>query len=259
MKILAIIGSPRSKGNSYKVVQRIEGQMKTHGDVEFEYLFLQDASLQACRGCYVCFDRGEHLCPLQDDRAKIEEQIKGADGVVMVSPTYVMNVSGLMKNFIDRFGYVCHRPRFFKPAMVVSTTGGVAVQITLFLMGLTAESWGFEVASKLGVAVDPYTHRLSRAEQDRREAARERKAGKAADKFYAAVSSGLSSPGTIKIAQFLLRKRFFGNGSHARLDHEYWKNNGWLEESTYYFYDTRVGLVKRTAARLIGELFAKFV
>jgi hypothetical protein len=49
-----------------------------------------------------------------------------------------------MKNFIDRFAYVSHRPRFFKPALVVSTTGAVGLETTLFMLGLMAGSWGFQ-------------------------------------------------------------------------------------------------------------------
>lgn len=50
MKILAIIGSPRRKGNTYKVVSLIEERMKALGDVEFSYLFLKDANLETMPG-----------------------------------------------------------------------------------------------------------------------------------------------------------------------------------------------------------------
>ena len=75
MKVLAIMGSPRKKGNTYKVVQEIEQRMRELGNVEFEYLFLRDANLEPCRGCDNCQPKGEDLCPIDDDREKIEEQI----------------------------------------------------------------------------------------------------------------------------------------------------------------------------------------
>jgi multimeric flavodoxin WrbA len=47
-----------------------------------------------------------------------------ADGIIFVSPAYANNVTGLMKNFIDRFAYVGHRPNFFNQCpMLVATTG----------------------------------------------------------------------------------------------------------------------------------------
>ncbi len=59
MKILAIIGSPRRKGNTYKVVSLIEERMKALGDAEFSYLFLKDANLELYQGCWQCLSWGE--------------------------------------------------------------------------------------------------------------------------------------------------------------------------------------------------------
>ena len=113
MKILAIIGSPRGKGKGYEIVKMIEAKMKAKGDVDFDYLFLKDASLKPCIGCYNCLAMGEDKCPLADQRSSIEKQMLDADGIILSSPVYVLNVSSPMKNFIDRFAYTNHRPRFF--------------------------------------------------------------------------------------------------------------------------------------------------
>ena len=59
MNILAVIGSPRGKGNTYRVVRAVEEKMKTLGDIRFDYLILKDAHLELCRGCYVCLSAGE--------------------------------------------------------------------------------------------------------------------------------------------------------------------------------------------------------
>ena len=258
MKVLAIIGSPKGKGNTYDVVRQVEEKMKGSGDIEFEYLFLRDVNLQPCRGCYICFDQGEDRCPLKDDRALIEEKMRGADGLIFASPTYVMNVSGLMKNFIDRFAYVCHRPRFFKPTLIVSTTGGVAVQVTLLLLQFTAESWGCDIAGRLGVTVDPYLEKLPEAERAGRAAALEKKAAAAAGRLDAALRSKRAAPGTIKVAGFMLRKQAFGSDSGARLDHGYWEKNGWIQPDTHYFYDARIGPVKKLAAQLATIMLSRF-
>ena len=83
MKILAIIGSPRGKGSGYKIVRMIEDQDEIPGEVEFEYLFLKDAKLGTCLGCYACMALGEDKCPLRDDRAAIEGKMLAADGVIL--------------------------------------------------------------------------------------------------------------------------------------------------------------------------------
>jgi len=92
MKVLAIMGSPRKRGSGYKAVKQIEEKMMELGDIDFDYLFLKDANLQLCRGCFTCISRGEDRCPLKDDRAGIEGKILGSDGVILSSPGYVQNV-----------------------------------------------------------------------------------------------------------------------------------------------------------------------
>lgn len=79
MKGLAIIGSPKGKGTSYKVTRKIEEKLESlEDDVEFDYLFLRDANLALCRGCFTSIPKGEDLCPLKDARVKIEEQISNS-------------------------------------------------------------------------------------------------------------------------------------------------------------------------------------
>jgi multimeric flavodoxin WrbA len=157
MKILTIIGSPRKKGNSYQAACKLEEEMKKQGDYEFEYLFLKDTDLQDCRGCFNCISRGIEFCPLKDDRQMIQEKMHDADGLVMVSPVYVMTVTALLKNFIDRVAYLCHRPEYHgKKALVLCTTGGIGSKETLEYMEMITGAWGYKVAGKCGLTTPPW-------------------------------------------------------------------------------------------------------
>lgn len=152
MQVLVIIGSPR-KGNSYQVAQQIERLLTQMQEVQCEYVFLTEVNLQPCRGCYQCMARGEEQCPLQDERATLVHKMQRADGVIFVSPVYTANVTGLMKNFMDRIAYNAHRPAFVgKPAMLVTTSAGPGTKDTL-----KALSWfqypGFEIVSQIGLVV----------------------------------------------------------------------------------------------------------
>lgn len=159
-RVLTIIGSPRRKGNSYQAAKKLEEQMKKKGNYEFEYLFLKDAHLESCKGCFNCVSKGIEFCPLKDDREMIEEKMKEADGLILVSPVYVMTVSALMKNFIDRLAYLCHRPAYHgKKAVALSTSGGIGLKETLNYMELVAESWGYDVAAKCGQVTPPWPQR----------------------------------------------------------------------------------------------------
>jgi len=57
IKILAVIGSPRGKGQGSRIVEKVEKKMKRLGKLDFEYLFLKDADLKLCRGFFYVFQR----------------------------------------------------------------------------------------------------------------------------------------------------------------------------------------------------------
>ena len=155
MKIMTIMGSPH-KGNSLEITQRIESKLEQFGDVEFEYIHLKDVNLRPCKGCFVCFIKGEDRCPLKDDKERISQKIEEADGVIFVSPVYSMHVSYLLKQFIDRFAYNFHRPRYFgKYAITVAVAGNVGLKETLEYLENCATTWGFDVVDQLGYLAAP--------------------------------------------------------------------------------------------------------
>lgn len=123
-KVTAFIGSAQKKA-TYQAVQEFEKDLKRHGEIEFEYVFLNDYNLEFCRGCKFCFDKGEEFCPIRDDRDLLLEKMEQSDGVILATPNYTFQVSARMKNFLDRFAYVIHRPRFFNKTFAAIVTQGV--------------------------------------------------------------------------------------------------------------------------------------
>jgi multimeric flavodoxin WrbA len=238
MKILAVIGSPKGKGDGYKIVQQIEEQMKKFGDATFEYLLLKDSNLELCRGCFLCVSRGVDLCPLKDDRIKIEEEIINADGVILSSPGYVYNVSWLMKNFIDRFAYTNHRPRFFdQKVMLIANSGGARMEETIEAMRNTF-GVGPEIVDELAYVTPPWPL-TGKAEAKQRKAV-----SKAAKRLYDSIVEGKREvPGINKYLRF----KFFKNVSslvkdYLPADYEYY------EDKDEYYYDTKISIFKKIAA-----------
>lgn len=254
VKVLAIMGSPRSKGNTYNVTKMVEERMKHLGDVEFEYAYLKDLDLGMCRGCRLCMDKGEEFCPLKDDRAMLEEKIHGADGVIFASPTYVGNVTGLMKNFIDRFAYVCHRPRFFKNAMILTTSGGGGAGFMLMAFSIPPSTWGFEVVHKLGVVTHEHPEKYPPEEREAMEKAMNKKVDTAAKKFYGSLQARTLKPGVFSMAQFLYTKPFYKRYEPTSVDYRYWKDHGWLEKGVYYYCDPNAGMIKKGLAILASKM-----
>lgn len=204
MKIIAIMGSPKGKGSGYRIVKIIEDKMKAMGDVEFEYLFLKDANLMPCTGCYICMAKGEDKCPLDDDRAAIEQKLLAADGFILSSPVYVANVSSLMKNFIDGFAYLNHRPLFHSQKMLtVVNMAGTDKKVALSALKIAlGYARGARIVHELAIAAPPWL------QTERAVAEKERAIGSAAKKFYrACLNTSLPSPTFNSYMDFLIMQR----------------------------------------------------
>ncbi len=100
MKILAIMGSPHgAKGTAGPIVNRMMEAVQD-GGAEAEIISLADYKLQPCKGCRMCAKTGQ--CVIKDDYAGIKEKLLETDGIILVSPNYMHNVSAQMKAFLDR-------------------------------------------------------------------------------------------------------------------------------------------------------------
>ena len=112
MKATAFVGSAR-KRHTYHAAEKFLQHLQSHGDIEYETFQFNDYNLEICKECKRCLDKGEELCPLKDDRDKMIDKMIHSDGVIFASPNYSFHVSAIMKIFLDRLGYIPHRPRFF--------------------------------------------------------------------------------------------------------------------------------------------------
>jgi multimeric flavodoxin WrbA len=251
MKILTIMGSPR-KGNTYRAVRRIEENMKALGEVDFEYLWLKDAGLADCRGCTVCFLKGEQRCPLNDLRQALEQKMLDADGVIFASPNYASNVSGLMKTFIDRFAYAGHRPRFYEQyALYVSTSAGPGgMKECLAAMQGPISHFGFRTAGTLGLMTPPFKVPAKYAEKNEKDIAA------ASGKLYEAIrNKGPATPSLTDVIGFRSIQAM-GNelGEMYReiypADAAYWKEKGWMDRSKYYYTNAKISPVTKAVARI---------
>lgn len=243
------MGSPRRNGNTHQVTRKVEEHLKKLGEVEFEYIYIRDYDLKQCLGCGSCFVKGEQTCPLNDDRAVLEGKMKQADGVIFTSPNYVFNVTGLMKNFIDRLGYICHRPRFFKNALILSTSGiGAGSGMMKKSFQIAPMAWGFKIVENLDIVTegDPQLRREN-FQKD------EKKIQKAAGKFYSAILDGRPKPSIISMAIFLFSRREVSKLSDEYFDYRYYHDHGWLDGDAYYFHDPEASFMKKKIAQILSK------
>jgi len=99
LKILAIVGSPRLKGNTnYLVEQSLEEAARL--GAETEKIILSQYVVNPCLGHDNC--ASYDTCRQKDDTGWILDKLCRADGVILATPVYYYNVSAQMKAFIDR-------------------------------------------------------------------------------------------------------------------------------------------------------------
>jgi len=111
---------------------------------------LKDMNMKDCYGCYACINCGPEKCPLQDDRDVILRKMEEADGVIFATPTNTRHITVLMKKFMDKLGYIAHRPYFFDTyAMFVSTCKGFGADLANEYMSSNIGQYGFNVVSSL--------------------------------------------------------------------------------------------------------------
>ena len=90
---------------------------------------LEEMKMSHCTGCNYCYRIG-HCC-MEDDAELLSKRIEEADGIVLGSPTYASNVSGLMKDFIDRGHFVMEQLLHKKYCIAVASGENYGSQDTL--------------------------------------------------------------------------------------------------------------------------------
>lgn len=97
MKALLINGSPNER-NTFYLLQQLSEELKSLG-FEVELINLAKFNIAPCKGCDACL---KGACSQKDDIFVVLKKMEEADAIVIGTPTYFGNVSGLVKNFIDR-------------------------------------------------------------------------------------------------------------------------------------------------------------
>ncbi len=102
MKITAFNGSPRGKrGNTYIMTEAFLKGAEEAG-AQVEQVLLSEKKINHCMGCFRCWVKTPGKCYIDDDMKPLLEKLRATDIIVFATPLYVDNVTGLMKNFMDR-------------------------------------------------------------------------------------------------------------------------------------------------------------
>jgi multimeric flavodoxin WrbA len=245
VKIVAICGSQR-KGSTFSLLNSVKEEFP---DVDYEILMLKDIDLKDCYGCYACINRGPEFCPLKDDRDVIIKKMEEADGVVFATPTNTRHITALMKKFIDKLGYIAHRPYFFdKYAVFVATCKGFGADLATEYMSSNVGQYGFNRVTSLEL----YVSTKSKGETKYNE----EQMVHAFRKLVSAIQKGERfEPEIGYLVQFHIMKAISElNKKEGVADYEYYK------DKTGYYYDVKVPFYKKSFAKWIaGREIKRFV
>lgn len=230
LKILVIHGSPH-QGQTHAATMNFLEELGKRVVIEARHMSLFREKLELCLGCGACVVQGEEKCPGKEGLLRIHSMMRESDAVIITTPVYALQVTALVKNFIERSSYVMHRPCYFgKWFMPLSTqyVGGDK-DVEKYLSSVM-RFWGFNVIPGLRLTMSWDKGKIGR------------KVVAAADRFLKAVKrTKFPAPSPMDLMMFRFRRSAMKGKSFPETfprDAEYFQEKGWLESP--YYYDVRL-------------------
>jgi multimeric flavodoxin WrbA len=106
MKIMAIMGSPRHKGDTNFVVDRFITGAESAGHT-VKKIHVANLNFKGCSGCMACSEKKVEICVHNDDFTALVPEIRDTDCLLISTPIYFGHMTGNLKNFMDRFYTFC--------------------------------------------------------------------------------------------------------------------------------------------------------
>ncbi len=260
MKIVVIYGSPR-KGVSYEAVQIVKKELQNQGDVQFTEFHLPQDMPNFCKGCFSCFQKGEAKCPDNWYIQPILMAMSSADGFIISTPVYALQISGGLKAFFDHmaFCFLNHRPRFFRQkAFIISTTAGAGTGSCNRYIKKNLSFWGNRKIYAMGGAMQAIDWNEVPA-SIKYKTTRDLK--RIARRFGRDVKSGkVYAPSLLQTMMFYISRLIISSYGHTIPDQEYWQQQGWLDKKLRYFYQpAKPSFMNRVIARVVVFVFKKML
>ncbi len=220
-KIVLIHGQKRKNGSNYNISWNLAEKIS---DNVIEH-FVND--IKFCTGCSNCILKGEKKCPHNDKISIIAKDIEEADILIINSPTYVMEMTGQLKNFFDHmaYRYIVHRPHKSmekKIAILISTAaGGGSKRVTKSLKNQMLW-WGLGKSYTMSFSV--YATDWKGVKPEIKDKINN-KSAKIANKVLKSrkIKRGIKGQFYFNLMKKLQKKM------NNPIDIEHWKENGWIE------------------------------
>ena len=239
MNICIISGSPKNNSVTLRYAKSLSKEFTDNPEI----INLKDLDLNCCTGCMKCYHAEK--CVIRDDLDIILGKIDAADLVVFATPTYLFNVSTLMKIFIDRmanWGY--KSPLMGKPSVIVSTADGKGTGDCISLMRRLVYFTGT-------LDLHPFYCKLYEFKFKGRLLKRKEKSIKKIKQFF---KTGIYKPGYEYLHYFNIKKSYLMTAKQRFYEeHEYWKAN---QAGNRFFYPIKKYKIKLNLLKKIYSIIS---
>ncbi|MCD7937832.1 MAG: flavodoxin family protein [Tannerellaceae bacterium] len=110
MLVIGINGSPRKHGNTATLLEKaLEGAEVAGAKTKLIHLYKY--TYQGCISCFACKKKGKEKyvgrCAMKDELTHVLHTVMEADAVILGSPVYMNNITGMMQSFLERLLFPC--------------------------------------------------------------------------------------------------------------------------------------------------------
>ena len=148
MKAIFINGSPRKSWNTFEVLESAMKGAQAAG-AETELIHLYDLNYKGCMSCFACKLKNaktEGVCAIKDELRPVLEKCKDADIIVLGSPIYYSDVTGMMRSFMERLLFAAgsyNLDENGKPEIYFKNGKKTAMIYTMNIQEEALDSWNY--------------------------------------------------------------------------------------------------------------------
>jgi multimeric flavodoxin WrbA len=230
MKLVVIHGNTRH-GSTWNCAEIFKNELCKLTNAEVTEFFLPRDMPHFCNGCFSCFMNGELTCPHAEKVTPILTAMLEADGIVLTSPVYAMDVSGQMKALLDHlcFMWMSHRPNpemFHKIGITITTTAGAGLGHTAKTLQNSLKFWGVK---KIFTVKYPVAAMKWDEISDKKKAQIQKDASVMAKKITKAVRNQEKLPNPLfRSIFFKMMVGMMKKNTWNPTDRQHWESQGWL-------------------------------
>ncbi len=132
-KIIGILGSPLTEGNTARLLDRALRGAEDAG-CTVEKITVASLAFEACQEMLFCTEH--ETCMMDDDMQQMYAKIRDADSFILATPVMTMGIPGKLKSFMDRFQVFFMAKYFRKQPLVTPEKRAVRKALFICISGM---------------------------------------------------------------------------------------------------------------------------